>query len=211
MIAICSATKEAYIAIEIDGKQEFCNLDSSCKHSENILVKIDEMLTKMDKNINDNNSYAVVVGPGSFTGLRIGVALVKGFCAVKEKKVIKLSTLKFIAYTYIKKYSPKSNFVCALNALSGLYFVCEFDINGNGGEERLIDKEEYSKITKPIVSIEEEDISQIKVALSANELLELAKNEAKKCEFVDYHKLMPVYLRKSQAEANLEEKKLKKS
>ena len=74
MIAICSAMKEALIGVDIDGKKGECNLDSSCKHSENILPNLDKLLQNLDTTLADNDAYAVVVGPGSFTGIRIGIS-----------------------------------------------------------------------------------------------------------------------------------------
>ena len=103
MIALCSSFKEALICVDIDGKQDFCTLPANCKHSENVLPCVDKCLQHIGKNINDNDCFAVVVGPGSFTGIRIGISLVKGFIAGNNKfKILPITSFELIAYNYIK-------------------------------------------------------------------------------------------------------------
>ena len=212
MIAICSAMKEALIGVDIDGKKGECNLDSSCKHSENILPNLDKLLQKLDTTLADNDAYAVVVGPGSFTGIRIGISLIKGFCAGKDLPVLPLSSLGLMAYSYCKHRKPDKDFCVVMNALSGLYFFARFDKDGNmKGKEELIKAEDLGKEECVIVSLAEEHLTEICVQPSADELLEYAEKERKKGNFVFAKDLQPIYLRKSQAEVSLEEKKVKNS
>lgn len=210
MIAICSAMKEALIGVDIDGKKGQCNLDPSCKHSENILPKLDSLLEELGTTLADNDVYAVVVGPGSFTGIRIGISLVKGFCAGKDLPVLPLSSLGLMAYSYCKHNKPKEGFCVVMNALSGLYFFARFDKEGNMiGKEELIKTEDLGKEKCVIVSLADEKLTDVSVLPTAEELLEYAEKERKKKNFVQAKELQPIYLRKSQAEVSLEQKKVK--
>lgn len=213
MIAISTAFAFSLVAIDINGKKDFVELDSSCKQSEKILATIDEVLQRNDLTIGDNKDFCVVIGPGSFTGLRIGIALVKGLCAgLDNTKVVGLSSLDFMAYEYVKQDKPKDNFVCVLNALSGLYFVCEYDCNGHKvGSERLIDNDEFASIKIEKIGLQGENIVERSIKLTAKGLLDLAELKMKNKETSDIKSLSPIYLRKSQAEASLEEKNLKKN
>ena len=212
MIAICSALKKALIAVEINGKNAMVELDEKTKHSENILPKIDELLQSISCSIKDNESFAVVIGPGSFTGLRVGVSVVKGLCAGDEKIVYPLSTLSLKAYSYCKQNTPQENFCAVINALSGFFFVCEFDKYGNALDiERLVTKDELDKINLKKVSLEEERLFEDIVSIQASDLLTYAKAVQKQGNGIKAKSVVPIYLRKSQAEANLEEKKLKNS
>lgn len=213
MIAISTAFNFSLVAIDINGKQDFIELDSSCKQSEKILQTIDEILQRNNLSIRDNKDFCVVVGPGSFTGLRIGVALIKGLCAgLKDNQVVGLSSLDFMAYEYVKQNKPKDNFICVLNALSGLYFVCEYDKNATRiGEQRLIDSQEFATISLQKIGLQGEDVVSNKVKLTAKSLLELAEIKLDKQEICDIKALSPIYLRKSQAEDSLEQKNIKKS
>ncbi len=212
MIAISTAFKRALIGICIDDESVFKELEASCKHSENILLSIDEVLSKLGKGLKDNDCYSVVVGPGSFTGIRIAIALVKGFLASSSKKLIKITTNELMAYSYINSCKPSSNFLTVIDGLSGNYFVCEFDKFGNKiGEERLDVGEIKSDF--PIVGLSEENVPFVtyKVEPTAKDLLNLSFEKKKLNDFIDENELIPLYLRKSQAEVSLEEGKIKKS
>lgn len=65
-------------------------------HSETIMEAVDAALRLSRLSIKDVDAFAVVCGPGSFTGLRIGTACVKGLAQPGEKKVYKVSSLDLI-------------------------------------------------------------------------------------------------------------------
>jgi len=207
MIAISTAYKEALIAIEIEGKTSFKSLDSNCKHSENMLYNIDEMLDEMGQSIKNNDYYSVVVGPGSFTGIRIGISLIKGLCAGKNDKIIvPLTTFDLMAYSYIKNFAPTSDFTCILNGLSGYYFICQYSKDGiKQSDEKMITKADLETIKTRFVGLQEENIVEEMVSPTPVELLELSQNKSKESLY-SAKEILPLYLRKSQAECGLEEK-----
>lgn len=212
MIAISTAYKEALIAVEINNKKAFTQLDANCKHSENILKSLNSLLEEQNLSIKDNDKFAVVVGPGSFTGIRIGIALVKGFVSGLDKiSVLPLTTFDLMAYSYVKYENPENDFICVINALSGLYYICKYSKDGDKlGIEQLIGQKEFDEIGYTKVGLSEENIVSINVKPTSEDLLELAKVYDKKGLFTDdVGHLQPLYLRKSQAEDSLD-KKIKK-
>lgn len=214
MIAISSAYKKALIAVDINGKHGFKELDANCKHSENIMPCIAEILEENNLKLTENETYAVVIGPGSFTGLRIGIALVKGMIAgnKENKSILPLTTFDLMSYSYTKNNKVEGNFTCVINALSGLFFVCDYDKNGNKiTKERMIEKQELDNIQNIKVGLKEEELTNILVDPTAVDLLELATDKSKPENFCDINNLIPMYLRKSQAEASLEQKILQKN
>lgn len=66
-------------------------------HSEKIIPLIDEVL----KNFKEFDKIAVSIGPGSFTGLRVGLSTAKGLAYASKKPIIPVSTLKALAYNVI--------------------------------------------------------------------------------------------------------------
>jgi len=72
-------------------------LNVRCTHSEKLLGQIDLLLAEAGWELQDVDLLAVVTGPGSFTGLRIGIATVKGLAQVLEKPVVGISTLQMLA------------------------------------------------------------------------------------------------------------------
>ncbi len=205
MIAISTACKQALIGIEIGDKTISNSLPSNCKHSENILFTIDKMLDEIGEEFANNQTFAVVVGPGSFTGIRIGVSLIKGLLGGENQKVVvPITTFDLMAYSYIKNFTLDDEFACIINGLSGYYFVCRYNKRGQKiGEEELV-------TTLPnctLVGLEEEGLGQVQINPTAGELLQLAKEKFNKGEAISAKEVCPLYLRKSQAESNLEDKK----
>ena len=71
-------------------------------HAKLLTVLIQQILEKNDMEVKDLDAIAVSEGPGSYTGLRIGVSAAKGMCYVSNKPLIAVSTLKTIAAGYLK-------------------------------------------------------------------------------------------------------------
>ena len=67
-------------------------------HSERLMPMIDKMLTDCGYEMSQIDGFAVAIGPGSFTGLRIGIATAKGLAHACGKPVIPVSTLAALAY-----------------------------------------------------------------------------------------------------------------
>ena len=210
ILALNTAFMTANIGLILNnGERVESTIDAKSKHSENVLKTIDEMLNRCNEKIQNIDEIAVVVGPGSFTGIRIGVALAKGFGSVNnELKILPISSLDLMAYIYLQKHS--NDFVCVLNALSDLYFVCEFDNNGiKLTSERMIDRDELDKIKKKKVcltgDLNLQDAEYIDI--KTDSLLDFVLTKKTENNFVKVEELAPIYLRPSQAEANLKSAK----
>lgn len=208
MLAINTAFMTANLALKTPkGLTVLKDIDAKSKHSENVLKTIDEICAQAETNVLDVGTVAVVVGPGSFTGLRIGVAVAKALgCVKKELKFVAMSSLELMAYIYVNKFKPKGDFLCVLNALSGLYFVAKFNSDGIKIEkESMIDGETLAKYKEKLVllqgdlNLNEADI----VEITCQNVLDFAIKKESEGEFVSEAQLEPVYLRSSQAEDNL--------
>ena len=99
ILAVDSSANVASTAIAEDDKLicEF-TLNHKKTHSEKLMPMIDEVLKSAQLMPNDIDLFAVAAGPGSFTGLRIGVATIKGLAHAVQKPVIGVSTLMAMAY-----------------------------------------------------------------------------------------------------------------
>lgn len=215
MLAINTAFMTANLALKTaDGQIVLKDIEAKSKHSESVLKVIDEMCQETGTNVLNVGTVAVIVGPGSFTGLRIGTSVAKALGCVKEDlKLIALSSLEFMAYNVYKNTRASTDFVCVINALSDLFFVAYFDKNGiKLVNEKMIEKDEFEKIELPIFSLKGDLRSSkcIEIEPSCADLLDFALLKESKGEFVTEGELLPLYLRLSQAEDNLAKKTKKR-
>lgn len=219
MLAINTAFIQANLALKTrDGREFFIDLDANTKHSENVLKNIDKLCEQAEIDVLNVDEIAVVTGPGSFTGLRIGVAIAKALaCVQPELKLVPISSLELMAYIHCKQNNPSRKFVCAINALSNLFFVAYFDKNGiKLKEEKLIEREKFEKIAEQKVvlsndmpfSVKDKN-DYVKIDLSGQNLLKFAESQSRQGKFANLQDFNPVYLRLSQAEDQLLKKNKK--
>lgn len=96
----------------IEGEQVLCeySINRKLSHSERVLKAIDRVLEDSGIPIGDVEGFAISRGPGSFTGLRIGVSVAKGLALATGKRVAGVSTLAALAQN--GRYSP--HLICPL-------------------------------------------------------------------------------------------------
>lgn len=102
ILGIDSSAITAGCALWDNGKiiaEQFLN--NGHTHSETLLPMVESMLRNAGITLAEVDSIAVTAGPGSFTGLRIGIAAVKGMAMGAEKPCIPVSALEAIAYNFI--------------------------------------------------------------------------------------------------------------
>ena len=207
LLAINTAFMDANLGLILDdGNVIERTIDAKSKHSENVLKTIDEMCEEANVVFREIDKVAVIVGPGSFTGIRIGVAIIKALGCVNENlKVYPLTSLEFMAYIYLQNH--KEDITCVLNALSGLYFVARFDKDMNKLEkEKMVDslsEKEKMVVLKGDLNLQGTEI----VEMTTSSFLGFARTMTAKIEPISAEKLEPLYLRPSQAEANLKNNK----
>lgn len=101
ILGIDSSTKYAGVSVIEDGKVlAQSTLQFKASHSEKLLPEIVHILDMMKIPLESIDYYAVTVGPGSFTGLRVAVSTVKGLAFVTDKRVIPISTLEVIGRAF---------------------------------------------------------------------------------------------------------------
>ncbi len=101
LLSIESSATPASCALTQDGVLlgEFF-IHTKLTHSETLMPMVQALLGAAKLSAADIDAYAVSAGPGSFTGVRIGVAAVKGLAAPKNAPCVAVSSLEAAAYTY---------------------------------------------------------------------------------------------------------------
>lgn len=99
ILGIDTSTNVGTVAIysDVKGTLGEISVNINKTHSENIMVMIDELFKLTNTTINDIDKIAVSIGPGSFTGIRIGVAIAKGLASATNCKIVGVNELDIIA------------------------------------------------------------------------------------------------------------------
>lgn len=101
-------------------------------HGTLLTVFIEELLTECNIKANDLDAIAVSEGPGSYTGLRIGVSVAKGICYAVNKPLIAVNTLKAMALMAIEKSEINEAIFCSMiDARRMEVYSALFDNKGN--------------------------------------------------------------------------------
>lgn len=121
ILGIDTTTKVASVSILYNGRLIEKNISNEVTHSEKMLPLIDEVLKENFITLDDINMYACINGPGSFTGIRIGLSTLKAFSFVDNKKIFSMSSTDLLAHTaYITsdyfKNNEKSTIISLIDA-----------------------------------------------------------------------------------------------
>jgi tRNA threonylcarbamoyladenosine biosynthesis protein TsaB len=129
ILAIETATRAGNVALTQGAKILSSAVgDASESHSVGLLATIESVLQRTGVNLTDVDFFAVAKGPGSFTGLRIGIATTKALAVCAGKKCKGISTLAAIAYAA----GESAHTISTLRAGRGELFAQLFSYNADG-------------------------------------------------------------------------------
>ena len=136
MLAFESSARPASVALMRDGEliAQYSQY-TALTHSRTLLPMAEDMLKNCDVQISDVDIFAVAHGPGSFTGIRIGVSTVKGLAWASGKPCTGVSTLEAMAWNSISR----GGYICpVMDARRSQVYNALFEIK-NGKPVRLCD------------------------------------------------------------------------
>lgn len=182
ILLIDTTTKDLVVALVTEDKIVNCTKPKlGTRHSESLCLTVDELLHTAQISLCDIDAYACAIGPGSFTGIRIGVSTVKGYNFACPKKLLALNTLEAISLS--ANCGAKGSAI--IDAGNGYYFA---DYN-NG-------------VAPCLIGYEDNRAQSAGSASNATDyfdgLVYLSKQKFNGRLFDDT--LEPLYIRKSQAE-----------
>jgi len=121
--------------------------DDKYRHSELLTTTIRDILSQNNLSVKDLSAVAIGVGPGSFTGLRIGFSVAKGLCYPHKINLIGISSLKILANS-IK--SDSEYIIPMINDKGDFYYLSTFENGLNELGTPLIDKVDSNFINRNI-------------------------------------------------------------
>ncbi|MGA2775694.1 MAG: tRNA (adenosine(37)-N6)-threonylcarbamoyltransferase complex dimerization subunit type 1 TsaB [Candidatus Omnitrophota bacterium] len=121
ILALDSTTKILTLGIYNDGVEAEYNLEVGRKLSQVIDKSVERVLAASGLTLREINYFASGLGPGSFTGMRVGISFIKGLSWANKKPVIGLSTLDIIAQQVEEDSQP---IIVSLDARRNLIYSC---------------------------------------------------------------------------------------
>lgn len=220
ILSLETSTMAGSIALNDEGRliaEVMLNIEVA--HSERLMSSIEWLLKASRTSINEINAFAISIGPGSFTGLRIGLSTVKALSYATEKPLIAIPTLD--AFALRLPFSPYN--ICPMldarknEIYTGLYrwrddtiekVITEMAIAPDDFLKQINGKTVFmgdgAKIYRELIMDVLKDDALFAPAFmmspSASTVAEIAIEKLKREEIADPVTLTPFYIRKSEAE-----------
>lgn len=138
ILAFDSTAKTASVAVtEDDRLLGLYNIENGLTQSELLLPMAENLMKSLKLTFSDIDAFAAAVGPGSFTGVRIGVSLVKGLAFSKNKPCIAVSTLESIANNLV---ALPGIIISAMDARRNQIYTATFSSDGKALERKTPDR-----------------------------------------------------------------------
>lgn len=227
VLAIDCSAKSVSAAIADDGRliaEAFLNIKLT--HSETLMPIIGQVLSNARLTLKDIDAFAVTAGPGSFTGIRIGISGIKGMAFAENKPVYAFSTLEAMALAFEGDYSGEKIICTVMDARRNQFYNAIFKIK-NGEvtritEDRTVEtdvlKEELKEFKIPVTVMGDGaelfnsltdgvfPLAPEGVRIQRASSIAIKASIDKKLTPLSPDALQAIYLRKSQAEREREEK-----
>ena len=231
ILSIDTATPCSSVALTLGTRQDgrvvaAFSLTGKVTHSRRLLSVIDLLMVETVRTWQDIDGIAISLGPGSFTGLRIGMATAKGLAAAAGKVLIGISTLDALASKCVS-----DKLICAvLDARKKKVYAAFYRLGDDGLIERVSEQavlqpqELAAQVTEPVIMVGDgalvygeffRTLLGERVMLAPAQLHEpsaasigfLAGEKLLRGELLDLAEGVPTYIRSSDAELNLLKKK----
>lgn len=210
ILNIETATKNCSVSLAKNGETILCKeiAEQGYSHAEKLHVFIEEILKESSIRATDLKAIAVSKGPGSYTGLRIGVSTAKGLCYALEIPLISVDTLQVMAK---QVYVENGLIIPMIDARRMEVYSAVFDTKHNKIIEvqaEVLTAESYSEMTedlyiigdcqekcKTVLTKDHFNFLPLVVFPSANEMSGLSYNKFLKNDFEDVAYFEPFYLK----------------
>ena len=106
LLAIDTSTEQIGLALTDGERMIELSLPGGRQQTTSMLPLIDWLISKQELSIADIQVVAVAIGPGSFTGLRVGLSIAKGLALAQDAKVVGIPTLDIVAWSYRQSRIP---------------------------------------------------------------------------------------------------------
>ncbi|MDE6849856.1 MAG: tRNA (adenosine(37)-N6)-threonylcarbamoyltransferase complex dimerization subunit type 1 TsaB [Clostridia bacterium] len=198
-LAVDTSSRYLTVAVCKDGKPFVSHVaDCAMQHSVVLMDEIDKAFEAADLTPADCDFFAAVTGPGSFTGIRIGVSCIKGYAVALGKRAVGVTTFDMLSYNV----NSGCDYLIAIDAAHGNYYVCGYSAGGRCNlSPCCLSAEEVISLNRPVYGTEDLTLPQY-TRLEPEKCLVPAAKKAEECG----GGLSALYVKKSQAEEEREKR-----
>lgn len=194
-----TAGKTTEILLSANGKEEYFSDDNCLQASTVLLPKTDEMLEKVGSALSEMDFFGCVIGPGSFTGIRIGAVTVKTLCYALNKKAAAINYNRLISLAATGKR------IAVVYGWANVYYVATYDKDEELMPPTAMKIDELKSFlaeSKDYTLVCDARSHEIFGGIKAAER-QCMKIAAESAVLTDGDKIEPLYAMKSQAEREL--------
>ena len=214
ILAIDTTTKKATVALKVNDTIYLKEIDNEITHSEKLLPLLDSVLKEAAITLNDIDLYALTLGPGSFTGVRIGIATIKAIAKVTNKNIFGTTSLELLALDGIKKSNFVPSYVLSLmdarnnRVYYNLYkyennSLISCDFFGNDYIDSVFAQIKEQKLDNLLITIDTNNLNLTNATVATLDLTNIFSLDMRS-NLYDYLNLDAMYYRKSEAERTKE-------
>lgn len=197
-------TSSSYMTVIVQGEKCVRDYMENCagSHSVKLLDRVENTLSEAGSTLADCDFFAVVTGAGSFTGIRIGISTVKGFCTGLKKPCLPITSFEAIAYD-----TGEVKTLALISAGHGCVYLCGFD-----GQKNVIVPPAYHTLEEAAALATDYDVvagfeeglypGMVRVDMAEGLYRAVLKKSENGEALRPCEELAALYVRKSQAEEN---------
>lgn len=130
LLAIDTSTENCSVALVHDGKMTTRDIESPREHSQKLLPFVEEVLGSAGVSLAELDGLVVGAGPGSFTGVRIGVSMAQGLAFSADLPVYPVCSLQALAQQAIRKNDVAGVVACIDARMGEVYYALYANENG---------------------------------------------------------------------------------
>ncbi len=162
------------------------------EHSENLMPMVDELFKETKLTLNDIDVLACGVGPGSFTGIRVGIATIKALSDSKDLPVVEVNSLEALAYSALIKQGMHDCKVLSMidarndNVYYAIYRVKDGNLSTykNPGIRNITETMEFVNLQEPLYLVGDVNMDVMEPLLEAEAAKEKAEGREDPCEYI---------------------------
>ena len=193
-------TSGTYLTVGAKGGEKASVEIAECSHSHSVVLmgEIENCMQKAKLDLGEVEVFACSIGPGSFTGIRIGVATAKAFAYALSKRVLGVTSFESLAYNIVEKVKK----LTIVDARHDNFYVCGFDEQN----EVILppcfkSKAEILEIGKGYLIVSDCAVEGVESVVADVHKGFISAVEARLLNATfDRERLVPLYVKKSQAE-----------